>query len=47
MGGKYSAKIIKPGIPNTHPWKMGINPPINPTITRITPIVILKECLII
>ena len=44
-GGKYSDKIIKPGSPNIHPWKMGIRPPIIPTITNNIPSVILSECL--
>ena len=43
-GGKYSASIIRPGIPKTHPWKMGINPPINPMITNKKPNVILMVC---
>ena len=43
-GGKYSDKIIRPGIPNIHPWKMGIRPPIIPTITNDIPSVILSEC---
>ena len=42
-GGKYSDKIIRPGIPNIHPWKMGIRPPIIPTITNNIPSVILSE----
>ena len=45
--GKYSASIIKPGIPKTQPWKTGIRPPIIPIKTRRTPKVILNECLII
>ena len=46
-GGKYSAKIIIPGMPKTHPWNMGIRPPITPIKTRTTPKAILSECLII
>ena len=45
--GKYSANIIKPGIPKTQPWKTGISPPIIPIKTKRTPKVILSECLII
>ena len=43
-GGKYLDKIIRPGIPNIHPWKMGIRPPIIPTITNNIPSVIFSEC---
>lgn len=46
-GGKYSANIIKPGIPKTQPCKIGINPPINPIMTKNIPIVILMVFLII
>ena len=41
--GKYSANIIKPGIPKTHPLKMGIRPPIIPIKTRMIPKAILKH----
>lgn len=46
-GGKYSANIIKPGIPKTQPCNIGINPPINPIMTKNIPIVILMVFLII
>ena len=46
-GGKYFDNIISPGIPNIHPWNMGISPPISQMTTRITPSDILKMCLII
>jgi hypothetical protein len=40
-GEKCSANIIKPGIPKIQPCNIGINPPINPIMTKNTPIVIL------
>lgn len=45
--GKYLDNMIKPGIPKTHPWKTGINPPIKPIITNKIPKLICKYFLII
>ena len=42
IGGKWFAKIISPGIPNSQPWNIGISPPISPIITRIIPSDICK-----
>ena len=38
------SKIIKPGIPNIQPWKIGISPPMIPIITKMIPTIILSEC---
>ena len=43
--GKYFDNIIKPGIPKTHPWKTGINPPIKPITTNNIPKLICKYLL--
>ena len=37
--------MIKPGIPKTHPWKTGINPPIRPITTNNIPKLICKYLL--
>ena len=47
IGGKYSAKIIMPGMPKTHPWKIGIRPPIIPIKTKRIPKATLRTCLTI
>ena len=36
-GGKYSLRMISPGMPNIHPWRMGMKPPMMPRMTRNTP----------
>ena len=46
-GGKYFDNIISPGIPNIHPWNMGISPPMSPTKTRKIPSDIMNICLTI
>ena len=44
---KYFDNIISPGIPNIHPWNMGISPPMSPTKTRKIPSDIMNICLTI
>ena len=38
------SKIIRPGIPNIQPWKIGIRPPMIPIITKMIPTIISSEC---
>ncbi len=38
---------MRPGIPNTHPWNMGIRPPRKPMITSKIPSEIFSASLII